>query len=169
MLNAYINNKTVLFASKNNTAVDTVLKKVAELNLSHLHLKICDRKMLKKIHANLMHSAVSHFVLKNLYLPDWDWGDLKYGAKGGRWQLTPHIYTTPMFYIDYSLAQCCALQFWLKSEENFEETMDSYIRLCKRGGEVSFQDLINSAKLNNPFEEGSLTDVVKRAHQLLNF
>ena len=107
--------------------------------------------------------------MENLYLPDWDWGDLKYGAKGGRWQLTPHIYQTPMFYIDYSLAQCCALQFWLKSEESFKETMDSYIRLCKRGGEVSFQDLINSADLNNPFKEGSLTDVVKRAHQYLDF
>jgi hypothetical protein len=35
MLNAYINNRTVLFASKNNTAVDTVLEKVSKLNLSY--------------------------------------------------------------------------------------------------------------------------------------
>jgi hypothetical protein len=35
MLNAYINDKTVLFASKNNTAVDTVLEKVSKLDLSY--------------------------------------------------------------------------------------------------------------------------------------
>jgi len=106
--------------------------------------------------------------MENLYLPDWDWDDLKYGEKGGRWQLTPHIYMTPMFYIEYTLAQCCAMQFWLKSESDFKETLNSYIRLCKSGGEISFQDLINSANLNNPFSEGSLSDVVKHAYQLLD-
>ena len=35
LLNAYINDKTVLFASKNNTAVDTVLNKISNLNLTH--------------------------------------------------------------------------------------------------------------------------------------
>jgi len=106
--------------------------------------------------------------MENLYLPGWDWDDLTYPGKGGRWQLTQHIYTVPFFYIDYTLSSCVALQFWLRSEEDFNKTIKEYIALCKRGGEASFQGLVKSAGLRSPFEDGCLAEVVKRAYALLD-
>jgi M3 family oligoendopeptidase len=106
--------------------------------------------------------------MESLYLPDWDWDDLTYPAKGGRWQLTPHIYTAPLFYIDYALSSICALQFWLMSKEDFSKSINDYIALCKRGGEASFPDLVSSAGLNDPFEEGCLTKVVEQSCKFLD-
>ncbi len=67
MLNAYINNKTVLFASKNNTAVDTVLKKVAELNLSYypflrLWSKKAQDEWYPKIKNSLLQNTQTHRI-----------------------------------------------------------------------------------------------------------
>jgi len=67
MLNAYINNKTVLFASKNNTAVDTVLKKVSELNLSyHPFLRLGSKKAQEewypRIKNSLLQDTKTHYI-----------------------------------------------------------------------------------------------------------
>lgn len=106
--------------------------------------------------------------MESLYLPDWDWDDLTYPAKGGRWQLTPHVYTVPFFYIDYVLSSICALQFWRKSKENFSKAINEYIALCNRGGEASFSDLVKSASLSSPFDEGCLAKVIKSAYDFLD-
>ncbi|MEL6930997.1 MAG: M3 family oligoendopeptidase, partial [Cyanobacteria bacterium J06600_6] len=50
------------------------------------------------------------------YLPWRQYGDLEYPAQGGLWQEKQHIYFSPFYYIDYTLALCCAMQFWVKSE-----------------------------------------------------
>lgn len=67
ILNAYINNKTILFASKNNTAVDTVLKKVSDLNLSyHPFLRLGSKKAQEewypKIKNSLLQNTKTYFV-----------------------------------------------------------------------------------------------------------
>src|ERR1700733_14311619 len=49
-------------------------------------------------------------ALERRYLPWRDYGDLDYPAKGGVWQAKHHIYLMPFYYIDYTLALCCALQ-----------------------------------------------------------
>ena len=106
--------------------------------------------------------------MEQIYLPHRNWHDLAYPDKGGRWQHQRHIYLNPFYYIDYTLAQCCALQFWLRSEENFAQAMEDYVALCRRGGEAPFRSLAASAGLKSPFDEGALKDVVDRARQVLN-
>ena len=101
--------------------------------------------------------------MEQTYMPWRDWGDLAHAADGGRWQGQRHIYLNPFYYIDYTLAQACALQFWLKSREDRGVAMRDYVALCKRGGEASFQTLAKSAGLTSPFEEGCLENVVKEA------
>lgn len=104
---------------------------------------------------------------EHMYLPTLDRGDLGELASGRRWQLQLHIYLAPFYYIDYTLAQTLALQFWLRSEEDFEQAMTDYVALCERGGEAPFLDLVRSAALRSPFEPGSLKEVVQRAEQVL--
>ena len=106
--------------------------------------------------------------MEQRYLPWRYYGDLKYPQQGGLWQEKQHIYCYPFYYIDYTLALCCALQFWLKANLNFELALSEYIRLCQQGGKAPFQSLVNSANLTSPFKAGSLANVVAQAQEFLN-
>jgi M3 family oligoendopeptidase len=105
--------------------------------------------------------------VERLYLPTRDYGDLPHVADGGFWQFQRHIYLNPFYYIDYTLAQTCALQLWVRSQRDFRGTIDAYVQLCRRGGEAPFQELARSAGLTSPFEPGCLRDVVGMARKSL--
>jgi M3 family oligoendopeptidase len=105
--------------------------------------------------------------LEKVYMPWTDYGDLGFLLKGGRWQAKPHIYGSPFYYIDYTLAQCCAMQFWVKSRNDYGAAMEAYVALCARGGSAPFQDLVKSAGLVSPFADGALSDVVREAEAVL--
>jgi M3 family oligoendopeptidase len=105
--------------------------------------------------------------LEKIYMPWTDYGDLDFLTKGGRWQAKPHIYGSPFYYIDYTLAQCCAMQFWVKSRRDYAGAMEAYVALCARGGSAPFQDLVRSAGLVSPFADGALEDVVREAEAVL--
>ncbi len=99
--------------------------------------------------------------MEQTYLPWRNWGDLAYGAKGGRWQLQRHIYTAPFYYIDYTLALTCALQFWRRSERNAPQALDDYLALCRRGGSLPFGELVAATGLESPFKPGTLASIVE--------
>ena len=105
--------------------------------------------------------------MERTYLPSRDAGDLPYVPQGGQWQLQRHIYLSPFYYIDYTLALTCALQFWVRSRNNMDDAMQAYVALCRRGGEAAFRELAQSAGLNSPFEEGCLGEVVRQAREHL--
>jgi M3 family oligoendopeptidase len=105
--------------------------------------------------------------MERTYLPWRDWGDLAYPAKGASWQRQRHIYGTPFYYIDYVLAETCALQFWVRSLTDREGAMADYVALCGKGGSAPFQQLTQAAGLESPFSEGVLAEVVSRARAAL--
>ena len=101
--------------------------------------------------------------MERLYLPWRRYDGVPHVADGGFWQRQKHIYFAPFYYIDYTLAQTCALQFWVRAGEDFDAAMTDYVALCTRGGEASFQSLARSAKLRSPFDPGCLEAVVQKA------
>jgi M3 family oligoendopeptidase len=105
--------------------------------------------------------------LERHYMPWTDHGDIAYLAKGGRWQAKPHIYNSPFYYIDYTLAQCCAMQFWSRARHDAKGALDAYVGLCDLGGSAPFQDLVREAGLISPFADGALADVVREAEAFL--
>ncbi|WP_367160210.1 M3 family oligoendopeptidase [Kozakia baliensis] len=105
--------------------------------------------------------------LEKQYLPWRDWGDLAYPGKGGRWQAQMHIYRSPFYYIDYTLALCCAMQLWLGSRHDPKGTMKTYRKLCAAGGSKPFTELVADAGLVSPFEADALAEVVHEAEQVL--
>jgi M3 family oligoendopeptidase len=105
--------------------------------------------------------------LERRYMPWRDYGDLAYPAKGGLWQAKRHIYVAPFYYIDYTLALCCAMQLWLKSLDDYRQAMETYVTLCGRGGSAPFQELVRSAGLVSPFAPGSLAAVAAEAERRL--
>lgn len=105
--------------------------------------------------------------MERTYLPWRRYRDLSHPAAGGFWQLQRHIYINPFYYIDYCLAQTCALQFWIRSRENADAALADYVALCKRGGRLPFQSLVRSAGLSSPFDEGVLERVVGQSQAAL--
>jgi len=105
--------------------------------------------------------------MEQMYLPSRDAGDLPHVPMGGQWQLQRHIYLSPFYYIDYTLALTCALQFWVRSRDNMAAAMEAYVALCRRGGEAPFRQLAESAGLVPPFEAGCLSNVVQQAKEFL--
>ena len=105
--------------------------------------------------------------IEDKYSPWTDYGDMVHPSSGGRWQAKRHIYMSPFYYIDYTLAQTCALQLWQAAQADRESTLRDYVALCKRGGEAPFQDLVASANLISPFQEGCLKNVVAKSREAL--
>ncbi len=105
--------------------------------------------------------------MEAMYLPTRDCGDLPHLPMGGQWQFQRHIYLSPFYYIDYTLALTCALQFWVRSRHDMADAMEAYVALCKRGGAAPLRQLAESAGLVSPFEEGSLREVVGQAREFL--
>ena len=97
---------------------------------------------------------------ESIYLPDRDYHDIEFPRTGGIWQGQLHIYQMPFYYIDYTLAQTCAFQFWMKSQTDNQKAWADYVRLCKAGGSIPFTDLVELAGLELPFNDGCLEKVV---------
>ena len=98
--------------------------------------------------------------LEKKYLPHRRYENNDYLENGGYWQRQSHIYKHPFYYIDYTLAQICAFQFWIRSTENRSAAIEDYIRLCREGGSKSFLELVRIARLKSPFEEEALAQTV---------
>lgn len=98
--------------------------------------------------------------IEKVYLPHLTYEDNDYLARGGFWQQQRHIFSTPFYYIDYGLAQICAMQFWKKAGENKEAAWNDYLGLCKEGGSKPFTELVQVAKLISPFEDGCVKSVI---------
>ena len=98
--------------------------------------------------------------LEEKYLPQRDYDGNPYLESGCFWQKQNHIFASPFYYIDYTLAQICAFQFWKKDRDNHKKAWNDYVRLCKAGGSLSFLDLVTLADLKSPFEEGCVESVI---------
>ncbi|MDQ1146913.1 M3 family oligoendopeptidase [Bacillus sp. SORGH_AS 510] len=106
--------------------------------------------------------------IEKKYLPHKDYDGNEYLENGGFWQRQSHIYNSPFYYIDYTLAQICAFQFWKRSRENQEEAWSDYVKLCKLGGSMSFTKLVEEANLISPFENGCVESVIGEIENWLN-
>ena len=139
--------------------------------LAFLPYGVCVDHFQHEVYANPDASAADRHAmwarLEKIYMPWTDYGDLDFLNKGGRWQAKPHIYGSPFYYIDYTLAQCCAMQFWARSRHDYAGAMEAYVALCARGGSAPFQDLVRSAGLVSPFADGALEAVVREAAAVL--
>ncbi|HEX2964287.1 MAG TPA: M3 family oligoendopeptidase [Syntrophorhabdaceae bacterium] len=106
--------------------------------------------------------------LERKYLPYRDFSGNDYLEEGGFWQSQGHIYTSPFYYIDYTLAQVCALQYWKRCREDRFSAWTDYIRLCKAGGSASFLELVRIGGLESPFSPGVLEKTIEGAGEWLS-
>lgn len=97
--------------------------------------------------------------LEKQYKPYISYDEFPLLERGGYFYRQGHIFESPFYYIDYTLAQVCALQFYKRMLDNDPKAFEDYLRLCKVGGTYSFVGLVKLANLKSPFEDSCLKDV----------
>jgi M3 family oligoendopeptidase len=106
--------------------------------------------------------------LERKYLPYRDYAGNAYLEEGGFWQSQRHIYESPFYYIDYTLAQVCAIQYWKKFQEKRQTVWPDYLKLCKAGGSTTFLELVKMGGLESPFDPNVLEKTVQAAKEWLS-
>lgn len=90
--------------------------------------------------------------LERVYLPWRCYETNLFFAQGRFWQRQPHVYKWPFYYIDYVLAQICALQLHYLNRENPEKAWKCYLGILKDSAFCSFSETIQKEGLSTPFE-----------------
>ncbi len=106
--------------------------------------------------------------IENRYLPTRDYGEVEDLKEGIFWFRQGHIFASPFYYIDYTLAQVCAFQFWIKANEDRDAAWKEYLNLCRLGGSKSFFGLMEAANIKNPFTEGTIASVIPEIRKFLD-
>ncbi|WP_026690623.1 M3 family oligoendopeptidase [Alteribacter aurantiacus] len=106
--------------------------------------------------------------IEKKYLPHRNYENHSYLENGGFWQRQSHIFQVPFYYIDYTLAQICAFQYWRVMNEDWDGAWESYLTLCKAGGSQSFTSLVKEADLRSPFSDGTVKVVIDDIEAYLN-
>lgn len=96
--------------------------------------------------------------LEKKYRPWLSFEGLPYFEAGGYYQWKHHIYSSPMYYIDYCLAQITALEFWELSEKDWQGAFARYLDFVNSAGEKTFRGLVHGAGLKLPFETGCVKE-----------
>ena len=105
--------------------------------------------------------------IEKKYSPWLDYEDNEFLEAGHFWQKQGHIYELPFYYIDYTLAQICAFQFWKKAQDAQPTAFEDYLRLCRAGGSKPFLELVDYANLESPFAVESMQSVIEDVTEYL--
>ena len=98
--------------------------------------------------------------MKKEYKPHLDSEGNTFLENGGYWQRQHHIYDLPFYYIDYCIAQTCALQYKTRMDEDYKNAWNSYLKLCHLSASDFFTNMVTEVGLADPFKEGC----IKRCH-----
>ena len=105
--------------------------------------------------------------LEKIYKPDLDYEGFDLLERGGFFFKQGHVFQVPFYYIDYTLAQVCALQFFVRMLKKDEDAWKDYVHICGLGGTRSFTQIVREAHLKVPFEDGCLKEVAEKMKEEL--
>lgn len=99
--------------------------------------------------------------LTRQWRPGIDW-DAEPRVARLRWLQQLHIFQSPFYYLDYALARMVSWQLWLRSLEDLDGALATYLDLCSAGGTKPFRQLVMDAGLGDPFDEAVIADTAAR-------
>ncbi|MBG0763832.1 MAG: M3 family oligoendopeptidase [Tissierellales bacterium] len=97
--------------------------------------------------------------IEKKYLPLKDYDGKDFYERGGYWFRQGHIFRDPFYYIDYTLAQICAYQYWIKFNEDRNSAWKDYLKLCDAGGSKPFLELVKYGNLESPFKKETVENI----------
>lgn len=99
--------------------------------------------------------------LEKQYCPERDYQASEALERGIYWYRQGHIFEVPFYYIDYTLAQVCALQFWKRTIVDKDSTAwKDYLTICRIGGSKTFLETVALGHLASPFERTKMTELL---------
>ena len=98
--------------------------------------------------------------IEKKYTPYKNYDENEFLDKGTMWFKQGHIFFGPFYYVDYTLAQICAYQYWVKFNEDRNKAWEDYLKLCKAGGSQPFLELLKTGGLKSTFEKETIKSVV---------
>ncbi len=121
-------------------------------------------------HPDMTHAERKAYwrTLEKTYLPHISYDEIPYLEGGAYWVRQHHIFENPLYYLDYTIAQVVALEFFSESLEDRDATFDKYIRFCKLGGTLPYKALLKEAGIANPMEGDTLKNVAESVMSYLN-
>jgi M3 family oligoendopeptidase len=75
---------------------------------------------------------------------------------GRFWHRQLHVFGSPFYYLDYALAETCALQLYRLAREAPADALARYMKLCEIGGKLTFLGILKEGGLESPFDPGTL-------------
>lgn len=99
--------------------------------------------------------------LERDYKPHLFYDGLEFFENGCFWQKQHHIYSFPLYYIDYVIAQLCAFEYKIWMDKDKEAAWQSYLKLCKLSASKFHTELLEEAGLETPFKDGVLAKIVE--------
>ncbi|MDD7305347.1 MAG: M3 family oligoendopeptidase [Peptoniphilaceae bacterium] len=106
--------------------------------------------------------------IEKKYLPHLDYDGNEYLESGGRWQRQLHVYNYPFYYLDYTIAQINAFQYFVWDLNNHQDAWNSYLNLCKISGKLSTKEALKEVGLESPFEEGTIAKIIPKLQEYLD-
>ncbi|MBC7772382.1 MAG: M3 family oligoendopeptidase [Pyrinomonadaceae bacterium] len=81
--------------------------------------------------------------------------------RASAWQKQSHLFSHPMYYIEYGIAQLGSLQLWLRSKnEGPAAAIDGYVQAMSLGGSRPLPTLFEAAGLRFDFGEETVKSIV---------
>ncbi|MBQ5868123.1 MAG: hypothetical protein IIW68_02200 [Lachnospiraceae bacterium] len=74
----------------------------------------------------------------------------------------------PFYYIDYSIAQTLAIQFFSLFLQDKESAWEKYMKFVKIGGMMNIDETIAACGLTSPFETGSLAKICQPVYEWID-
>ena len=99
--------------------------------------------------------------LERVYKPHLFYDGLEFFENGCFWQKQHHIYSFPLYYIDYVIAQLCAFEYKIWMDKDREAAWQSYLKLCKMSASKFHTELLEEAGLETPFKSGVIAKIVE--------
>ncbi len=121
-------------------------------------------------HPDMTHAERKAYwrMLEKAYLPHLQYDEIPYLESGAWWVRQHHIFENPLYYLDYTIAQVVALEFFSESLKDRDAAFDKYIGFCKLAGTLPFRKLLKAADIANPMDGDTLKNVAQNVVDYLN-
>ena len=105
--------------------------------------------------------------MEKVYKPHLFYDGLPFFEAGGFWQKQHHIYSFPMYYIDYVIAQLCAFEYKAWMDQDYKAAWESYLKLCRMSASRFHTELLKEAGIDSPFKDGVISNIVQNLRMIV--
>ena len=106
--------------------------------------------------------------LEKEYLPSKDYTGNDFLESGGYWMRQHHIFENPLYYLDYTIAQIVALEFFRDSRTDRQKALEKYLNFDRLAGKYPFRTLLEKADIENPMDGNTLKEVSQDVMEYLS-